>query len=544
MFQSAADKTVLAMTASGFQRSDAGPNYSPSSNDVVYQFHIDNNDDAREDLTFQFLFGHKFVNGTGASVTVGGLEVPIALVAFGQIKFVSNPETLNQENLNNLEYYSVRLLSGDKYDNNIDDGPFLSLMNDESHTRFVKPVDNVGNKAFGGALFSLTAYEDYVEHFVYNQVHIPGCGKAAKMFVGPRREPFSINLGGIFDLFGVEDSMIEERIAVDHNVPQDAIQNTRFNSLDCNTVVAFVLEVATECLLAKTQPRRHTIQGFASVRKLEHTGAGGAFHRAGEQINRVGHPLVSELLIGAGSKDNWAKSHPKDDEAAFQQFYLFPTVPKAIALKFGLSEPFNGAARQDLIVLLKGIAGVTDSGVFADMVRLNTKVPPVATELQSSLGMLDADFAGYPNGRRFGDDVVDVTLRGLMGAMCTTRFKDVICNASPVVGVNTTTTCNRLAAVCVFPVNNTEASLHYTDRSPISAEGFMDHFPFLNAPVQGNTYIDCWRSHNVNAQFRTFANCATNDIRRGCNAQSTDPSCTCIPLATPSPPSAPIAPMP
>jgi hypothetical protein len=64
--------------------------------DVVYQFHIDNNDDAREDLTFQFLFGHKFVNGTGASVTVGGLEVPIALVAFGQIKFVSNPETLNQ----------------------------------------------------------------------------------------------------------------------------------------------------------------------------------------------------------------------------------------------------------------------------------------------------------------------------------------------------------------------------------------------------------------------------------------------------------------
>jgi hypothetical protein len=539
MFQASVEKTVLAFTTSGFQRSDAGPNYSPSSNDVLYQLHIDNDGDAREDLTFQFLFGHKFLGGTGVQFNIGGVEVPIALVAFGKIAFVSNPASMDQSGLNNLEYYAVRLLHGDKYDTHIDDGPFLSQWNDASQTKFVKPVDNVGTKAFEGQLFSSEVYEDYTEHFVY-QVRVPGCGKPARMFVGPRREPFSANLGGLFDLFNIEGGITEEAIA-DSGVPVDIIQNTRFNSLDCNTVVAFVLEVATECLLAKTEPRTHTVQGFASVRKLEHTGVGGSFHRAGAQINRIGNPLVNDLFIGLGAKDAWARAHPKND-GDFRAAILNPVLPALIADAFGLDVPAL-LVRADLFAALQvGIAGLNnpyelrpvEDIVAADMLRLNTKVLPVDADKQSSMGVLDGDFAGFPNGRRFGDDVVDILLRGLMGYSCSAQLRSVLCSASAIAasptGVDLATLCARLPSSCIVgttPLNETQAAFHYTDRSPISGDSFMDHFPHLNPPVPGNNYIDCWRSHGVDAQFRTFANCASGFVRRGCVEASTDPSCEC-----------------
>ena len=60
-------------------------------------------------------------------------------------------------------------------------------------------------------------------------------------------------------------------------------------------------------------------------------------------------------------------------------------------------------------------AGGNFTGLPAEMLRLNFSVPPSASP--SPLGLLGGDPAGYPNGRRVGDDVIDITLKAGAGAV-------------------------------------------------------------------------------------------------------------------------------
>jgi hypothetical protein len=556
LFQKTVDTTVMAMTVSGFQRPDAGPNYTPSSNDRVYQFHIDNTGDAREDLTFQFVFGHKFfpsANGPGLHLNIGGIPVAIPLVTFGVVGFTSNPATMDQANLNNLEYYTVRVLSGDDYSGFLDDGPFVSEFSDASKTQFVKPLDFAGDKTFSGSQTGTAHYDDYVDHFTYLDVHVPHCNTPAKLFVGPRREPFSANLGGLFDLLGVEGGVTEEDI-VAGGISNDIVQNPRFNSLECNSVVAFVVEIATSCLLAKPKPnvpQLHVLQAFASVRRLEHEGPNGAFHKAGEQLVRVGNPLANDLFIGLGQKETYVRSHPKND-AQFQAAFAFPRMAEAFATKLGTATQLLGLPRFDLLALflfgVSGINAVPGKQVAADLLRLNTKVAPKAEADQATMALGDGDFAGFPNGRRFGDDVVDIVLRAIQGGACSSTQRAALCSGAAVdPAIDVAAFCAALTGSCHVgspAFIEAIANQSYTDRSPISALGFLLHFPYINPPVPGNNFGDCWRGDGINAQFRTHTECdldvkAAFEVRsgqRGCVDASTRPSCFCPEIVSPPSP--------
>jgi len=298
-----------------------------------------------------------------------------------------------------------------------------------------------------------------------------------------------------------------------------------------------VLEVPTTCLLAKVTPPRTAdpvIGGWASVRKLEHKGVNEQFHFAADQTTRLGNPLINELFIGLPDKDLWGATEPKND-VDFVDYIKNPTLPAIINLLFGVTEP--RFPRNDLVaILMTGVPGINlpnvASPVIADILRLNTAVRPTPFAQQGSMAIFDFQLDGFPNGRRLGDDAVDIYLRAGMGRACTAAFRGAVCALRNAVipGLNLGATCDALNAVCTTTAanfNEGHSNLHYTDRSPSSALAFEPAFPYLNIPIPGNLMGDCYRAEGVPRQFETRANCARGVVRRGCTAVSTDPSCNC-----------------
>ncbi len=142
------------------------------------------------------------------------------------------------------------------------------------------------------------------------------------------------------------------------------------------------------------------------------------------QVQRLGNPLINELIIGTGAKDFWSMSTPVRD-SQFAGYDLNPVFVTAVDALYNVLLP--GALtsppppRTDLLPLVEYLppiaAAGTKAGPIADMLRLNTGVPPTAPGSANRLGLLGGDPAGFPNGRRLADDVVDVTLRVAVGGV-------------------------------------------------------------------------------------------------------------------------------
>ncbi|MEO8937491.1 MAG: DUF4331 family protein, partial [Burkholderiaceae bacterium] len=138
------------------------------------------------------------------------------------------------------------------------------------------------------------------------------------------------------------------------------------------------------------------------------------------QIQRLGNPLINELLIGIGSKDRFSMDQPKND-SQFASFFLDPTLARVINAATGGAVAIPPAPRTDLLPLVTYAPPIaapgTPAGPIADLLRLNTGVAPTPLPNQSRLGVLGGDGAGFPNGRRLNDDVVDIALRVVVGVL-------------------------------------------------------------------------------------------------------------------------------
>ena len=380
-----------------------GPNYFQMDPNALYEIHIDNDGDAKEDLTFQFRFKN---NLKGITLPIGDKMVAIPLIQAGQ---VSAP---NAGALNVNEQFSVDIVRGDRRG-----GQRAAVTNAAGGSAtFDKPVDNIGTK-------TIPDYVGYAAKHIYN-VNIPGCAMPAKLFVGQRKDPFAVNLGTIFDLVNAPLAVITD----------PALINAAPNTIDDANVTTLAMEVHKSCLTKGTET---VIGGWttASLRqgsllnpnpKKGHqtTGiAGGAW----TQVSRLGMPLVNEVVIGLPDKDRFNSSKPKDD-GQFADYVTNPTLPALleIALNIPGTAPKN-LPRTDLVTtFLTGIAGVNQpkNVVASEMLRLNTAIPAVPFAQQNRLGIVGNilaggnDNAGYPNGRRPKDDVVDISLVAVMGGLC------------------------------------------------------------------------------------------------------------------------------
>jgi hypothetical protein len=208
------------------------------------------------------------------------------------------------------------------------------------------------------------------------------------------------------------------------------------DSLATKNVTSLALEVPTSCLLApgSTDP---VIGGWtsASVRQgalfngAPPTGYDVAALHGGAwtQVSRLGMPLVNEVVIGINDKDKFNASSPAND-AQFLAYVTNPTLPAL--LQIALASPGiapTNFPRTDLVTtFLTGIAGVNQQAVVtpSEMLRLNTSIAATPYSGQNRLGIVGnilaggTDNAGYPNGRRPSDDVVDISLVAVMGGLC------------------------------------------------------------------------------------------------------------------------------
>ena len=364
-----------------------GPNFFTMDTDAVYEIHVDNTGDAKEDLTFQFRFQNTY---KGLSVTAGGQNVEVPLVNIGPI----GPSAADTGNLNVLETYSVSLIRGPRRT-----GASSEITNAATGSAvFRKPVDRIGDK-------SLSSYATYANDHIYN-VDIPGCGMPGRVFVGQRREGFVVNLGEVFDLINTN--------------PLGAV-NGEPNVLADKNVTTLALEVPTTCLVTANNP---IIGAWTTASEQKNDEGEGDNFGSGlrgngryTQVSRLGMPLVNEVVIGLRDKDKFNAAEPKDD-ASFATYVTNPTLPVLINALFGVPAP--AGPRNDLVqVFLTGVAGLNrPANVQAsEMLRLNTSIAPVAPLAQNPLGVLGGDAAGFPNGRRPGDDVVDIALRVVEGAL-------------------------------------------------------------------------------------------------------------------------------
>jgi len=419
-----------------------GPNYFVMDPDALYEIHLDTNGDAVEDLTFQFRFSNTLRD---IQLPIGGASVSIPLVQAGQI---SAP---NQATSNLRETFTLNMVRGDRRT-----GQVQAVTKSDGTAVFDKPTDNIGNKTFGGP----TGYATYAAQFLYN-VNIPGCATPGKVFVGQRQDPFAVALGQIFDLI---------------NLNPLGPPNGNVNTLAGRNVTTLALEVPIACVATGGSP---IIGGWtsASVRQgrliasppksgYDTTALDGG---AWAQVSRLGMPLVNEVVIGLKDKDKFNSSKPKDD-GQFATYVTNPTLPALIQTLFPSAPAPTNFPRTDLVAaFLTGISGLNQpTNVKAsEMLRLNTSIAPTIKANQSNLGVAGGDNAGFPNGRRPGDDVVDIELRVAMGALC------VLTGASDALKVG----CK--------PSDAPAGGAALTDGALQSPAQFPDVFPYINTPVPG-----------------------------------------------------------
>jgi hypothetical protein len=364
-----------------------GPNFYNFSPAGVYEIHIDNNGDAVEDITYQFRFRTDVRNPNTFLYNIG----PVL--------------TLDDADLNVRQFYTVNRIAGPRRS-----GTMTSMGSD-----FQVAPANIGPK-------STPDYAALAQAAIFN---LPNGG--GKVFAGPRDDPFFVDIGAIVDLLTLRP------IQQLHRVPPMASAAAGVDGLRGYNVHTIAIQIPITSLVAGgTTPSAPTASNavigvWASSSRSRVTflnnGATGRQGLGGTtQVSRLGMPLVNEVVMSLAFKDIFNASEPSADaplftsNATFRNRILNPETATLMNALYGVDVP--PAPRNDLVqVYLTGIPGANQppNVTPAEMIRLNVAVAPTATP--SRLGALANDTAGFPNGRRLADDVVDISLRVVAGVL-------------------------------------------------------------------------------------------------------------------------------
>ncbi len=457
------DYVTLIANYQPLQDAYGGPNYFAMDPNALYEIHVDNNGDAKEDLTFQFRFTNTLAaGGNGVTLPIGGKNVAIPLVQAGVVANVRDAS------LNISERFSLTVVRGDRRTGTAT----LATHATTGSSTFDKPVDNIGVK-------TIPNYPAYAAQHIHS-VNLPGCAMPAKVFVGQRQDAFAVNLGTIFDLVNAPVGVITNPALI------GALPNT----IGDKNVTTLALEVHKSCLKAGDAGDdvigAWTTASLRQARLLNPSPPSG--HQVSEkpggawvQVSRLGMPLVNEVVIGLKDKDKFNASAPTGD-GQFIDYVTNPTLPALLEIALGLPgiAPTN-FPRNDLVTtFLTGIAGVNKprNGVGSEMLRLNTAIAPVPFAQQNRLGIVGNllaggnDNAGYPNGRRPKDDVVDISLVAVMGGLCVANGN----NNALGFGAD----CNPTKV----PLGATAFNLH--DAVDQAVVPLLPGFPYLNTPLPGS----------------------------------------------------------
>ena len=387
-----------------------GPTWFPFDPDILYEIKIDNNNDAMEDIVFQVRFQTEQRLPNLFTVYAGGstgfnapanspLPVPPGTpIVPPQIK------SFTDVGLGQRQSYRVTMIKA---------GIATEL-----------------TKTGGGVLYAVPANPG-PRTMDYNAVFNAGVHtltQNVRAFAGNVDDPFWIDLGGAFDTLNTSKfpvlSAAEDAALV--NLSSDTVSGYAVNAIALEVPISMLtstgqIEPATSTKATigvwgttsrpRTTVRRSPLPQYSSGTFL--------------QIQRMGNPLINELLVGTGFKDRFSMDQPKND-SQFASFFLDPTLARVVNALTNGAVAIPQPPRVDLLPVVTyappiAAAGTT-AGPVADLLRLNTGVNPTPEASINRLGLLGGDKAGFPNGRRLQDDVVDIALRLVVGGVLAAPF--------------------------------------------------------------------------------------------------------------------------
>lgn len=382
------DTVTLIANYIPLQGPAGGPNFYSFGDEVLYEIHIDNDGDARPDITYQFRFQTTLTNPDTFLYNTG----PIT--------------SLDSPNWNSKQTYTVSRVR-------------------RGQTQVLAwglscPPCNIGP-------LSTPDYPKLADKAVHK---IPG---GIKVFAGQRAEGFYVDLGAIFDL---GDLRPFEQLHNQYGMHVFSQAAPGVNATAQLNVHSIAIQVPISQLVSGggggvndrnsvigvwTSASRQKVQVW-DADKGKHVYSGPHY-----QVSRLANPLFNEVLVPLGKKDEWNSMSPWNDKV-FASGVTAPELAKLLpALYPGVFPNLDklnksGKPRADLAaILLTGIPkGVVPNfqnytgATQADMMRLNTAIKPSTSP--NPLGIIGGDLAGFPNGRRVYDDVVSVELRAIAGA--------------------------------------------------------------------------------------------------------------------------------
>ncbi|MEO1006955.1 MAG: DUF4331 domain-containing protein [Planctomycetota bacterium] len=386
-------QTVLNVIANvrPFSEPGDGPHYDRFASDARYSLHITSPSTGETLIRYDFEF----------SAVDAGLVNPGTILSYGLGTEPGPIMTIGDARQNFSQTYTVTRVEGASAGAIIEDA-LVGLPNPGSR---VTPLynDDAG-KAVSGAV-SLDDLDAYTRQAIFD------AGGGAAVFAGPRDDSFYADIPGTFDL--LNPRILDNNGDLSDGLGQDGGGTDGFRGFN---VLTFGIQIPVDDLPASTYSdaffgEQTGVGVFASVSRQQTLTriSGDEFELSGPfvQINRLGNPLFNEALVPLSDKDRFNATDPVDD-AQFAIFAENPELADLINLVFGTA--FESSNRQDLVAVF-----------IPDVLRVATTTGPVPLAGEpgfSRFGFIGDDVtggisSGWPNGRRFGDDVIDIALTAI-----------------------------------------------------------------------------------------------------------------------------------
>lgn len=359
----AADKLTIISNWIPAEDPAAGPMYYEFSPSARYNIHIDKNSDGVPDVTYRAQFRK---------------SQPVAF-----LRATAQPYTLTR----------------------------ISGGNSQVVVNGMTPPNNIGPRTTPG-------YRQLAAKGVFD---VAGGGKA---FAGQREDAFFADIGAIFDSVGFRRGTGSTGGGKDffagYGVHSLALQ-IPISEIDTPShVVGIWSSTERQRLSVRTVNKKVTVRVKINgrFRNFVKTVKTQVSSRPYVQVSRIGNPLFNELIVPTERKDEWNRGTPVSD-AKFVNFVREPILAALINKLYPGVVNAPEKDRDDLVqVFLTGVPNLNFTGTKPlDLLRINLSTPPTAADKVSRLGVLGGDLAGYPNGRRLGDDVIDIAEMAVAGAL-------------------------------------------------------------------------------------------------------------------------------